>query len=360
MKDNKFPAVFGGLMAVGVLGLGYFAFSSWSSLKKATTDYTNTSNLVTQLRKSKLFPNDVNLAGKIEQVDAYEASVDALQEKLVTSQRALKAVPQQEFPKILLSTYEKTSAAAAAAKVTLPDNFYFGMEVYKNGLPPEVACSLLEWQLDGISFLTNILIDEGVESLDSMTRQLTPVESPDYKEEPDPRAQGGKKTAPVRMKLGEDELVYEPDRVMDGYRFSLTFTSDHGAWEKVLSRITNEKSFFYWIRDLRVENERKEGPAKGQPFTPIPVDDPLAAAPEVAPEPVAEPAPTSGDPAVAEPTAAIDAPAPAFEAAPVTQAMIDVREILGTEKVRAHLVIDLVRFKAKDAAAADGGAASDK
>jgi hypothetical protein len=346
MKDNKFPAVFGGLMAVGVIGFGYFAFSSWSSLKKATTDYKKTSQQVTGLRQSKLFPDDSNLAAKIEQVDAYKASVDALQDKLVASQRALKDIKQQDFPKILLSAYEKTSAAASEAKITLPENFYFGMEVYKNGLPPAVACSLLEWELDGINFLTSILIDEGIISLDSITRDLTPVESADYGKETPGNNRGGNANASPRMSSGADgEVAYDPERVLDTYRFALTLTADHSAWERVLSRISNEKSFFYWIRYMRVENEKKEGPAKGELFTPIAVETPFAPAPEIAPEP---PAPSDDPAADADPAAVTDPAGPAVEAAPQAQAMIDVREILGTEKIRASLVIDLVRFKPKD------------
>jgi len=331
MKDTKFSAIFGGIMAAGVLGFGYLAFSSWSSLKNATKEYASTGKAVTALRSSKLFPDDSNLAAKIEKVDAYEASVDALQAKLVASQRALKEVPQQDFPRILLAAYDQTAAAAAAAMVTLPDNFYFGMEVYKNGLPPAAACSMLEWQLDGIRFLTNILIDERIDSLDRITRETLPVESADAGKE---TAEKGGKTAspPVRRTAGDD-VAYEPGRVMETTRFTIDFTADHAAFERVLNRISNEKSFFYWTRSLRVENEKKEGPPKGQPFAPIPVPtDPAA-------DPVAPADPAAADPAAAE------------ELKPL--AMIDVREILGTEKVRASLVIDLVRFKGQDGPAGD-------
>jgi hypothetical protein len=73
---------------------------------------------------------------------------------------------------------------------------------------------------------------------------------------------------------------------------------------------------FYVINSVRIENEKKDGPPKGTPFTATPITPPGGAA---------------ADPAA-------------------KTAMIDAAYILGNEKITAAVDLDLIRFLDPDVA----------
>jgi hypothetical protein len=360
MKENKFFAVFGSIMAVGVIGLGFFLFKGWSDYKKQRAEYQETTDSVLLLKKKKLFPNAPHLELKKQQVADYVAKAEALQAKLLATQADLKPVRQEDFPNILLKTYEKTADFAKSKGIGLPENFYFGMEIYKDGRPPEQAVSLLEWQLDAINTLTNTLIEAGVSSVDTVKREPSALESKGSADEDSGKNARGKnnnKNAPGKNEIAGG-VPYNPEAVMDAYRVEIITTGRYEALVEALNSISNNSNFFYWVRYMRVENEKKESPRRDDVFSPAPVAGQLIPPPPVAvvePEPEPEPEavpvdegaapvdPAAGDPAavvVEQPAFVAPVAAPQFELA-----MMDVREIFGTEQTKAHLVIDLIRFK---------------
>jgi len=354
MKDNKFFTLYGIITAIAVLGSGFFFFKSWSGDKKQFAEYQETADKVGFLKKNKLFPNSANLEDKKAQVAEYLEKSEALRKKLIEAQRDLKDIPQQDFPNILLSTFNKTSDTAKSKGVTLPENFYLGMEIYKDGLPLTPAVPVLEWQLDGINTFVNILLESGISAIEKLDRERLDVELRDTEKDKE-KNRGNNSNSAGSGGKGAD-IAYEPEAVIDAHRFTITFESEHEAFVAALNKISNDPSFFYWVRAMRVENEKKEGPLRGEAFVPEPA--PLlnegaaapAAAPEPAPEEVVDPAaaPEEGAPVGEVPEELVDEIAAIEDVAVFNPAMIDVREIFGTEKIKAQLIVDIVRFKAKE------------
>lgn len=353
MKDNKFFAVYGTITAIGILASGFFLFKGWSDYKEQLAEYEKTAGDVLALKKKKLFPNSANLEKKKAQVAEYVSKSEELRDKLLASQRELKSIKQEDFPNILLQTYQKTADYAKSKNIALPENFYFGMELYKDTIPLTPAISLLEWQLDGINTFTNILLESGVTSIDKIERERMDVETKKAADDND-RGSQRNSDAPAGDPRSLD-IPYEPDAVLDAYRFELTLTADHSAFVEALNRISNDPNFFYWVRFMRVENQEKQGPARDEVFTIRAVDEGLDVVfpPEAAPvvEPTPEPS-VELDPAVPTgdaPEASVPASAAVADVvAPVEVAMFDVREIFGTEKIKAVLAVDIVRFKAPE------------
>ena len=58
IKQNTFLATFGGIMLLGILGLGFFAFSSWNGYSAAINDFDSTRTKLTGLEGAPLHPND--------------------------------------------------------------------------------------------------------------------------------------------------------------------------------------------------------------------------------------------------------------------------------------------------------------
>ena len=57
IKQNNFLATFGGIMLLGILGLGFFAFSSWKGYSKAIEEFDDTRSKLENLESSSLHPD---------------------------------------------------------------------------------------------------------------------------------------------------------------------------------------------------------------------------------------------------------------------------------------------------------------
>jgi hypothetical protein len=119
----------------------------------------------------------------------------------------------------------------------------------------------------------------------------------------------------------------------------LTGTPD--SITKFFNLVSNNEEYFFWVRWAKIANETPKGPDRNLTFAPIPVgDDPLVDG--GVPAPPETEAPPADPPAEGDPAAAAEPVVPFVEVAP---AMIDVFPILGTERLRADVVIDIVRFR---------------
>ena len=91
IRQNTFLATFGGIMLLGTLGLGFFAFSSWKGYSAAVDNFQETREKLTNLEAQPLHPNPENVQMVKTEVDAYEKSVADLFSKLQAEQKPLPA-----------------------------------------------------------------------------------------------------------------------------------------------------------------------------------------------------------------------------------------------------------------------------
>ncbi|MGI9243932.1 MAG: Amuc_1100 family pilus-like protein [Verrucomicrobiales bacterium] len=349
IKQNNFLATFGGIMLLGILGLGFFVISNWKGYSAAIEEFDDTRSTLESLEGSSLHPNPENLEKVKTAVDAYETSVDALYTKLKSEQPELPTdVDVTKFGEKIQEKLNPMMASAKTAGITVGDNFYMGMDRYRTEQPPNDTEVLqkLEWSLGGIAVLAGLTIDAGIESIDEFRRYEEPWENPSAKpavvEKKNNRRSSGRRepAKPVNTQAKMADIT-EAARV----RMRLTGTPE--SVTEFFNLISNNKEYFFWIRWAKISNEVAKGPDRNQAYAPIPVgDDPIADGdvPVDLTPPTPPPAPTAEGDGDGE-TPEGDAPVVAFPDEEVAPAMIDVFPILGTERVRADVVIDILRFR---------------
>lgn len=345
IKQNNFLATFGGIMLLGILGLGFFAFSSWKGYSKAIEEFDDTRSKLENLESSPLHPNSDNLQMVKTRVDAYEKAVNDLYTKLKEEQPPLPTeVDVTKFGEKIQEKLAPFMDKAKELNITVGDSFYMGMDDYRTQQPPndEQILQKLEWSLGGIANLVNLTIDSGIESIDQFRRYQEPWENPSAA----PAPTTSKKPAKGKTPAGPVTSMARMADITEAARLRMRFTGSPDSITKFFNLVSNNEEYFYWIRWAKVSNEVAKGPDRSQIFTSVPVgDDPVADGDVPAPAPVAPPvvpAPVEGE---TDPAAPEAAPAPVAPPVEVAPAMIDVFPILGTERVRADVVIDIVRFR---------------
>ncbi len=363
IKDNKFLAGFAGFTIVAALGLIYFLVTGWMSYTESYEEYQDLAAQNDTLAKRKVYPQKENLEAEKTRVAGYTAKVDDLQTRLVSSQKAVEDIDVDRFPVLLKNAYDEIVAKSAAANFSIPEDFYFGMGVYKEGVPQKGAVDELGFQLSAIQHLTNLLIESGATAIDDLVQRV-PMDS---ESGPAPGPGGGAKKPKRPPVIGRDgEVPYMPGEVMDRYRLTIQFTAQPDAMVEFLNKLANDREYFYWVRYFRIENESKEGKDREEDFQPkpVPVDPGEAPGDGVAPGVVVDPA--FDNEGLADPAGApADAPAVAFDdagnlvipdqAGGGNGAMIDARILFGDEDVKARMVIDIVRFAEPEVEEDEGG-----
>jgi hypothetical protein len=335
IKQNRFLAGYLGVIIVGVLGLGFFAFKGWRGDKVTTASYEEASRKVDVLEKHRIFPNQENLNEKVKMVAAYGAAVDGLQEEVTKVQRELKSsLSEQDFRKLMNQEAAAISAMAKAKGMGIPEEFHFGLDDYESGkvINPR-AIPLLEWEMDAIKQFVSLAAVAGIEVIEEFERLEFPQEDKDWKSEKELAAEkaaapatGGRRQRPrsssnsaaTKNAPVSDNPMKTASKVMETYRFTAKVKGTHDAVRDLLKRIANDSTYFLWLRQLRIENEKKSSPRESDIPQPKLVDG-------------------------IEPDENGVAP------------MIDATLLFGGEKVYAGLVIDVVRFKKLDAAAPTAG-----
>ncbi len=297
MQQNKFMAGFLAFMVLALGGAGYYLGTGHSKYKAAIDKFEGERNRLTSLKGRPLFPKQDNVDVMEEAVGGYKGSVTELQQELLKFQKPLNTSMQtQQFPQKLKAKIAEFQKVAEINGVELPQEFYMGFPTYRVNLPRNTAVSLLDYELDAISHMLNLLaVDSGVKALVELKRESLPIEAPNYK-------------AP------DDKPVLEK------YPMELTFTSSHAGVQNFFNRLSNDEEYFYIIRFIRVENSSKQGPSRKK--------DQFAADSTT---PFVFPSAGEDDDIVAS----------SAEAGGGEDATI----ILGKEDVQVYAVVDLVRFE---------------
>lgn len=334
IKENRFYAGYSAVMLVGILALGFWVYQGWSGYGVAVVDFKTTDSTVKRLAAEKIFPSQDHLAAKEVMVSRYAAAVDALQLKAGNFQRDLQSgYTEQKFRNLRNTETKALVDLAAENNMNLPKEFALGFNSYNQGVgvPPH-AVSILEWEFDAIKRFIEISVESGLESIDEFRRDPIPQEKKEWRPEGLTPPKGRKpsrrppRKPPVRSKRGrgkppgisrqEDNPMVTATKVMSTYRFMAKVSGSYESLTALLNKIAADEEFFMWLRQVRIENEQKSSP-------PIPNDLPKTIK---VTKPGAE-ANDNGD-------------------IPEVDVEVDAEVIFGNEKMKAVLVIDLVRFKA--------------
>ena len=333
IKENRFYAGYAAVMLVGILALGFWVFKGWSGYNAALNDYKSTDGSVRKLADEKIFPSQDHLDGKEAMVARYAAAVDALQSEAGNFQRDLKSgYSEQEFRNLRNTETKAVVELASETGMQLPKDFALGFNSYNKGVGiPAHAVSILEWEFDAIKKFVQLAAESGLDSLDEFKRDKIAQENPEWKPEGAAPPKGRKpprrssRKPPLRGKRGRgmppmalvdvNNPMATATTVMSTYRFMAKVSGSYESLTALLNKIASEENFFMWLRRVRIENEQKLSPR-------IPND---------LPKTIKVPQPG----AIADEGGAV----------PELDVEVDAEVIFGNEKMKAILVIDLVRFK---------------
>ena len=320
MKKSGFLKGYLIIMIVSTLLGGYFVFSSRSQYIESKDSFDTSIKTVAALKKGDIYPDSNNLKEKQKQVAGYVEAVGRLKAKVLESQSQLNSdFTEQSFRKLMEDETIAIAEIAEKEKLTLPEEFAFGMEAYNRGKQVQAgALSRLEWELNAIKRFVTIAADSGVSSIDDFSRDEfkleTEVEKTDEEESNAARSSRGTSSrSRSRGRRSNDKPVSTnpmagAEKVMETYRFTSEITASYEALTALLNGIAADKNYFLWLRKIRIENERQTSPREG------------------------------------------DAPGPTNVAGVVPDEQgnvpkIDATVLFGNEKMKARLFIDAVRFK---------------
>lgn len=224
------------VMLVLVGGSGFFFFKAYTAYSANNQQHQMLTGKLRKLENYEIYPDTQNVEAMEVAIDAYETEVNKLHEQLKAFQTPLKQIPARQFPQDLKRTVEEFRDYRVKNRVVTPEPFYLGFDKYEFNEPVPGATGILQYQLEATNHLVHLAIDNGADVIYSLTREETAVE----RGEEDP------------------ELT---QRVVK-YPVTFAFRTTHEGFREFLNKVSNGTDYFYLVRVLRIDNEKKEGPPK--------------------------------------------------------------------------------------------------
>lgn len=318
IRENKPLATILGVIIAATLGLGYLLFDAWSGYSETKESYLGLGSQIAGLKGARLAPTDENLKAKKALVDEYAALVNQLGGALVILQPPVQPIKDIEFQAKLKTKIAEARKAATLSKMNLPADFAFGFDDYTAGLPKSAeAAAELSSFLDAVDELVRLFMKCGVESVDLLERSKLPQEQDQ---------------AATAVQRGAAQAA-----ILEKRQISVILTLDQGPLQLLISRLANpsDMPFFTSLRLLRIENERQDGPLRAEVKLP-------------------EASTTPGGDAAAAPASPDQGKAASDEIKPPPPAPVDSVPVIGRERLKVRMDLDLVKFleAAKGVAAA--------
>jgi uncharacterized membrane protein YgcG len=324
IRENKFLTGFIAVMVIGVGVLGYLLYSAWSTYSDVSDQYTEKAGALHQLQIRVPYPDDANLAKYSAERDDFKDATHALADDLSKMVLPVEELSQSAFQDRLRETQSNVVAKADKQGVKLPAGFAMDFNKYLTSPPAAEAAGPLGRQLAALEIATDILLDEHVDSITSLTRTPLPQEGgaggPGAGGGPGGGGPGG--GGPGGGRRGGGRRGGGGGGLVENYPFEIRFTSSQPVFQKVLNDFAASDKQFFITRTLIVENTNSKPVAKDQ----------AAATPPPA-------AATTGTDSGAPPAAYLTF-------------------IVGTEKLNVAMQVEVVAFNPPEKSARPGAAPS--
>ena len=238
IKQNKLLAGIAVVAIAGSLALLWFAFSSMGAASKSISSYKSSVGEIGRLQNANLFPNAANLAAKSEAVANLQAETRALSAGLGEKFGAKPAEDPATFGQRVQKKFEELKAEWEAAGVTVPKDFFLGLDRYRQSVAANpAAVADLDTQLSAISTVIAATVKSGVTGLDKFTR------------------------APVAGEEGGPN----PDSVkgpLRRYAIEIQCTGTEASIRSLVNSLAAANEHFFAFRAIRLQNEVQTGPKK--------------------------------------------------------------------------------------------------
>ena len=344
IKQNKKLATILGVMIAGGIGLGVMLYLAWADFSAKKDEWTDLDRKATALENSKFTPNADNVALLGQKLDEYREKFSDLQTVLLSERLQQKPKPISETDFQARLKERARAVVQKAGKVTdLPKDFALGFDEYTASLPVNAdVAAKLNVQLDVMEKFVNALLEAGVKSVDVLERTKLPEEQRGAATTgaPAPKPPTPPKPLPGQKKpAGPAPVVVTA--VVDRYPIKCLFTCDSGPLQAVMNSLANPAKIhdFLAVRQLHVENEKKDAPSKDEVRNELRSDRGDAAPPREAPTPKGKEA--------------------SMEIPPAIKQKKDAASIMGNEAIKVYMEVDYLRFRdsAADGTPAPGAAA---
>ncbi|MDF1816115.1 MAG: Amuc_1100 family pilus-like protein [Verrucomicrobiales bacterium] len=302
------------VVAVLLIGAsGFFAFSSANKYSVSKENWDDKVGTINSLERKDLYPNQDNVEKLKSEVEGYNKAVEELYDSLDQFQKdlnkELKNIEFQDIVKNKVNSFRKF-AADSNFEIQQNESFELGFDAYSNSLPTPKIVPILDYELNAIDHLLRKMITAGSESMYLFSRDLIPGE------------------------VGGPEK--QDDSVVHKYPVRIGIEASHKAFQSFMNSVSNDREYFYVVRVLQVQNEVEEGPLKS--------DGEQQRIPTFVNRETQSPAGIEQMTDWGYPNADVDDIIKAAEAAGYMASGRDARVLMGQERLRIFIVIDIVRF----------------
>lgn len=268
IRENKFMTGFIAVVVIGTGVLGYLLYSAYGAYADITDQYNAAASSLGQLQQRVPYPDQGNLKKYQAERDGVIASTGDLANTLSGMVLPVEQLTPYVFQDRLRDTIAALKTKAGKTGVKLPDNFALDFTTYQSQPPPAAAAGLLGRQLAAINIAMNILVDEHVDAISDLHRELLPQENGGGAQGEGGRNRGGFGGGGFggggggrRGEGGEGGLV-------EKYPFTIKFIAGQAAFQKVLNDFAASNKQFFITRALSVNNSDPKPVAKAQEGVP--------------------------------------------------------------------------------------------
>ncbi len=322
IKQNSFLSGLIAVTVIGAIALTYFLMKQKGKLAEAKEEYATAVSQLTGLQRKAPFPSEENAEELRGRLTAYRTEADELRRKMLAMQAPLpEGVRTTKFSDDLKTEVESVVSKMEMNGFDPPTNFYLGMKDYESRAPLEKAAARLQFQVNAISWLCHLLLDNDATMLD-VNRPSQGFEKREAAPAATTRPRPGNRQRPQR-----EEEKEKP--VSEIYPLEVVFQMPPANFQIVMNALSNTKTvlaeegeivdggeYYFVTRWVRLENSRPDAP-------------PRSDAPEEEEEDEAAEEEEGGDEGFTL-EAADDGPSKNM--------------VFGQEQVRAYLALDLVRL----------------
>lgn len=248
IKDNKLAASLLLVAILGALGTFFFAGKKTEAFETAKNDFDSSASRLQQLEGRKPYPSDEKLKARRKAVVEFRGRMVGLQKGLLQYRpKDFAKVTPAAFTTRLTEVGDALKASYTEKEIKFPENWQMGFEVYTSSPPKDASTSYLNYQLSGLDWLYQQLVEAGASELLNVYRPALPVE------------QGQPMMPDAGKGRGREQPAAKPYFALP---LELTFRGRESSLRQLLSTLAESKDHFFIVRSMRVQNVKFDKPPR--------------------------------------------------------------------------------------------------
>lgn len=247
LGQNRLLSGFLMMFGIAIVAGVWFLLAAKNEWGRAVLEFKEVAAELNRLESLAPYPSGENLRRFKAEVHDYGDGLVKLREELKGYVLPIESIAPNEFQARLHLAITSLEQKARAAKVRLPEKFYFGFDEFAAGLPNALAAPRLGQELAQIESLFDILLEARVEAVTAFHRIVFPEE------------QGTVLIPTSGSKPGTAQKT--AGKSVDRNVVEASFISTPAVARKVLNQIVTNRQFFI-VRLLQIRNEKDKGPPR--------------------------------------------------------------------------------------------------